>query len=109
MRLDFADLRKANLARLPAFGHDTVRDWTPSDWAMATTGELGELCNLLKKRLRGEDIPQQDIAFELADTLIYLDLLAAVLDIDLAAAVIEKFNIVSVRRGITQFVLEATQ
>ncbi len=62
-------------------------------------GEGGELCNMLKKRRRGEAIPDKDIAHELADIQIYLDLLAQRLGINLEAAVIEKFNIVSAKRG----------
>ncbi len=97
--LDFLELRVASVVRCENSFKKSVDDWSPSDWAIATTGELGELCNLLKKRLRGEVIDQQDIADEIADTLIYLDLLAARLDIDLGEAVRRKFNVVSERVG----------
>ncbi len=97
--LTFQELRTANVERCENSFKHSINDWSPSDWAMAATGELGELCNLLKKRLRGEDINQQDISHELADTVIYLDLLATRLDIDLAEAVRRKFNIVSERIG----------
>lgn len=73
--------------------------WTASDWAMAVTGEFGELCNMLKKRRRGEDISQEAIAKEFGDTLAYLDLLAQCVGIDLWAATISKFNEVSDRIG----------
>ena len=76
-----------------------INHWSPTDWACAFAGEVGEACNLIKKRRRGEDIPTQDIAYEIADAIIYADLLAARLGISLEDAVREKFNIVSDRVG----------
>lgn len=95
--LSFQELRAANVERCENSFKHSINDWSPSDWAMATTGELGELCNFLKKRMRGEDVNQQDIADELADVCIYLDLLAARVGVDLASAVRSKFNEVSLR------------
>jgi NTP pyrophosphatase (non-canonical NTP hydrolase) len=71
-------------------------------------GEAGETCNEVKKLRRLDDNPYNDaalerskqkekIAKELADTIIYADLLAARLGIDLGDAVIQKFNEVSRR------------
>lgn len=60
-------------------------------------GECGEACNLVKKLRRGENIHKDHIAHELADLVIYADLLAARLNINLGAAVVEKFNMVSDR------------
>jgi NTP pyrophosphatase (non-canonical NTP hydrolase) len=94
--LTFNELREANVGRCEDAFHP-VDAWSPSDWACAVAGEVGEACNLIKKLRRGEDVPQQDIAFELADAVTYLDLLAARLGIDLGEAVREKFNIVSER------------
>lgn len=68
---------------------------------MAMTGEQGELANLLKKIRRGDftlDEKRDEVAKEIADVAIYLDLLAAKLGIDLGKAVREKFNEVSDRR-----------
>ncbi len=76
-----------------------LKDWSPSDWALATTGELGELCNFLKKRRRGDSIDPKAIRDEFADVILYLDLWAASEGIDLAEAVISKFNEVSDRNG----------
>jgi NTP pyrophosphatase (non-canonical NTP hydrolase) len=64
---------------------------------MAAVGELGEMGNKLKKQLRGEYIDGKEIAWELADAIIYLDLLATHLQINLAEVLREKFNIVSDR------------
>lgn len=97
--LTFEELRRVNVERCESsdgFGHK-VAEWTPNDWAVACTGELGELCNLLKKRRRGECIIDFDIGEEIADVAIYLDLLAASLGIDLATVVRDKFNVVSER------------
>lgn len=109
--LTFADLRNANRFRLPIFknrhgkAYHTEEDgaeWSISDWFMATTGELGELGNLLKK-VRREDLSlddaRQEIANELADVACYLDILALRCGVDLGQAVIAKFNQVSQRVG----------
>ena len=76
--------------------------WSPSEWLTATVGELGEAANLIKKLNRDRDgVPgntetpvelRKALQDEIADTFIYLDLLAQALGIDLEAAVIEKFN-----------------
>lgn len=76
-----------------------LHSWTPLEWGGALAGEVGELCNLLKKLRRGEKIKTKDMAHELADVITYADLLASRLDIDLGEAVREKFNIVSKRWG----------
>lgn len=72
-------------------------------------GEAGEVCNAVKKLRRLADgtntakDPQttvevvEAIANELADTVIYADLLAARLHINLDHAVVRKFNEVSER------------
>ena len=88
------------------------KPWSLSDWATAVTGELGEACNVIKKlnRIRdginqnqkSEQELRKELAFELADTFLYLDLLAANADIDLWGAVREKFNIVSEQYGFEQ-------
>lgn len=62
-------------------------------------GECGEACNKIKKMRRGEDVPIKDVAHELADMVIYADLLATNLGISLGDAVQEKFNLVSDRQG----------
>lgn len=74
-------------------------------------GETGEACNKIKKlrRLDGADAGldtekrredlRQEIGKELADVVIYADLLAARLGISLGAYVRGKFNQVSRERG----------
>lgn len=92
--MTFTEFRIANVTRCERSFH-MCNDWTPTDWACALAGEVGEACNLVKKLRRGEAIPAQQIAKELADVITYCDLLAKRLDIDLESAVIDKFNEVS--------------
>lgn len=86
-RLDFATLRRANLARLPLF--PVLPDssaWTPTQWLIAMAGEAGEAANIYKKILRGTyvntDQGRQALADELADVAIYWDLLGISLGIE---------------------------
>ena len=96
--LSFKRLRDHNVRRCnEAFR--PLEDWSPTDWGCAMAGETGEACNLLKKMRRGEDVPLDHVAAELADVVTYADLLAARLGIDLGAAVVKKFDIVSRMKG----------
>ena len=101
MNLSFQSLRDANIARVTDYesmpgGIDT---WNPLEWAGALGGEAGELLNKCKKLRRGEDVPLEAIAEEIADVVIYADLVAARFRLDLAAEVAKKFNVVSERIG----------
>lgn len=98
--LTFDRLRTQNAARTRDVFHP-IGEWSPTDWATAMAGECGEACNLIKKQRRGERVPLSDIGDELADLIIYADLLAARLGIDLDNAIRRKFNDVSKRRGST--------
>lgn len=110
--LNFTALRYYNVKRCHEVFHP-VSDWTPAEWAVAMAGEAGEVCNAVKKLRRLADgtntakDPQTEaeavaiIAQELADTVIYADLLAARLGIDLGEAVRAKFNEVSDRMNST--------
>lgn len=112
--LDLNSLRIQNVGRCEEVFHK-LDDWSPSDWATALAGEVGECCNFIKKlrRLDGadahhdtpkeRDFLKQEIGKELADILIYLDLLAARFDIDLSEVTIKKFNEVSDKRGSTYY------
>lgn len=107
--LTFDELRRVNLARCRRWHPGGVADWSLSDWAVAMAGEAGEACNVVKKLNRERDAigGNKDadgdlrgaLAAEIADTLLYLDLLAARAGINLDAAVADKFNAVSVRMG----------
>lgn len=111
--LTFDQLTRTNRARCarwhPGFPDDET--WTGSDWSNAMCGEVGEAANVVKKLRRtetgtapGPDDPDRatllvDLGKELADAIIYADLLATFYGIDLPAAVIAKFNAVSIRQG----------
>lgn len=110
--LSFARLSHTNLQRCEDVFHK-IEVWTPTDWACAFAGEAGEVCNQVKKlrRLDDADKPidtperremlKASIAMELADAVIYADLLASRLGINLADAVTMKFNLVSQERDST--------
>jgi NTP pyrophosphatase (non-canonical NTP hydrolase) len=112
MILTFEELRSANVTRCEEVFHGLDR-WTPTDWATAVAGECGEACNEVKKLRRLDDADSSSdtpvererlrlaIGKEIADLVIYADLLAARLGIDLGESIIEKFNEVSQRRGST--------
>ncbi len=110
--LDLRALREANVKRCEqSFG--SCRDWSPADWSNAMAGEAGELlelmlpllvrtnsiCNLTKKVQRGDQVSLDEIGKEIADVVIYADLLSHRLGIDLSDAVRKKFDEVSARVG----------
>lgn len=109
--LTFALLRGANSQRLHSFKnakgelvHKDKPDWKLSQWGCALAGEVGEALNIIKKKERGDFTQEewearhkQELANELADVMIYLDLLALHAGISLQEAVIFKFNVVSNR------------
>jgi NTP pyrophosphatase (non-canonical NTP hydrolase) len=113
--LTFAQVTAVNVSRCDRWHKGGINDWTPERWMTATTGELGEAANALKKLFRIDDeianISEADrqistrqeaidkIAEEVADTFIYLNLFACRLGIDLAAEVVKKFNTTSERYG----------
>ncbi len=96
--LKFSELRLHNVARCVACFHP-LESWSETDWATAAAGEMGEMCNFIKKRRRGEVVNPLEVAKEMADIVTYLDLLAARMGIDLGAVVRIKFNQISAECG----------
>lgn len=102
--MKFSDLRAANTER--------QREWPGNDQAdiafrgLEVAGEFGEVAEAIKKYLRvergirGSTATLDDVASEMADAIIALDLLAGQLDIDLGNAVAEKFNATSKKYGL---------
>ena len=94
-----ADLRKANAER--------QKEWDPNDAITLEyrgnelAGETGEACNIIKKMARerigiqGSTATKTELADELADIIICVDLLAMHVGIDLESAVKRKFNATS--------------
>ncbi len=105
---DFAVFNRRRCEAPRGFDH-SLDEWSLSDWMTATLGELGEAANVAKKLNRVRDnipgnseTPEQleaMLADELADTFIYLDLLAQSQGISLQDAVIAKFNRTSEKIG----------
>lgn len=94
--LRFEVLRSANRHRCETKFHP-VSEWSETDWATAVGGEAGEALNKIKKRRRGEAIDVNDVADELADAVIYADLLCTRMGVRLEDAIRRKFNEVSDR------------
>ena len=105
---DFSVLNRRRCEAQNGFNHPLSR-WSLSDWMTATMGELGEAANVAKKLNRVRDgipgnaeTPEQlraMLADELADTFIYLDLLAQSQGIILEDAVLTKFKKTSAKIG----------
>lgn len=111
---DFSVFNRRRCEDKKGFNH-TLDSWSLSDWITATTGELGEAANVAKKLNRVRDgIPgnsetpeelQAALADEIADTFIYLDLLAQSQGINLEEAVLDKFNRTSEKIGYDRILL----
>jgi NTP pyrophosphatase (non-canonical NTP hydrolase) len=124
MKLTFEAVRNANRIRCAEKFHE-IDSWSASDWGNAMAGEFGEVagelldlhtlslaflskvnaCDTIKKMLRqlkGDEQYQvlvAKLAKELADVVLYADLLSERLDINLGESVRAKFNEVSVKRN----------
>ena len=111
MSLHFESFSRVNRDRCEAsngFNH-ALQSWTLSDWFTAALGELGEAANVAKKlnRIRdgikgnteGEADLRAKLRAEIADTFIYLDLLAQSAGFSLAEAVVETFDRKSAQIG----------
>ncbi len=104
----FSETNRERCESPRGFNHK-LDSWSLSDWFTAALGELGEAANVAKKLNRVRDgIPgnketelelREKLARELADTFIYLDLLAQAAGIDMGAAVAEAFNAKSKQLG----------
>jgi NTP pyrophosphatase (non-canonical NTP hydrolase) len=99
LEVSFSELSFANRRRCERDFHRKIDDWSPSDWAVAVAGEVGEACNLVQKLRRGEEVDPQAIADELADAVMNADLLCQRLGLDLGETVRRKFNEISERVG----------
>lgn len=120
--LTLAKIAEQNRARCVRWhgdgtGASEYEAWGGADWSNAMCGEAGEAANVVKKMRRHETRRQggphaplpyntadwehlrSALADELADVVLYLDLLADHYDIDLEQAVREKFNRVSEAQG----------
>ncbi len=94
----FQTMNKARCAELFRF----QGKWPIQNWALAIAGEAGELCNLIKKTLRGDFTVEdkiEEILLELADVITYCDLAITELGADTEKVLLAKFDLVSKRHG----------
>lgn len=102
--LSFADLADANRARQIEW--DPANSLTLAFRGNEMAGEVGEACNIIKKLERerlglpGGRATSEALAEELADVIICTSLIATSEGIDLAQAVIDKFNKSSDKLGL---------
>lgn len=106
--LSFEDLRQANFKRQVDWEND--KDIFSLEYlGCAMAGEVGEACNVIKKLVRerrgaaGSRTTYERLAEELADVIIYADLIAKREGINLGEAVREKFNSTSKKYGFGVF------
>ena len=100
-------LRSVNRSRAARW--DPAGKWDLADRAVEMAGEVGELCNVIKKLSRARDgMPgnkhseaqlREMLAEEAADVLITLDLVCNQAGIDLTSSTRRKFNATSERVG----------
>ena len=117
--LTFKRLSRANRSRLVRWHPPNTQQWSLADWSNAMQGEAGECGNFIKKLRRletgtafpkrgvddlDENILAKKAGLEIADTVIYADLLAQELQrkyggYPLEELITTKFNAVSRREG----------
>lgn len=94
--LTFSELRHADIIRQKEWDSGNVIDLAYRGNELA--GEVGEACNVIKKLvreakgIRGSRATYEQLADELADVIICVDLIAMSCGIDLGGSVICKFN-----------------
>ncbi|WP_240233562.1 MazG-like family protein [Devosia lacusdianchii] len=103
--LSFNALREANAARQIEW--DADNQLTLAYRGNEFAGEAGEVCNVIKKLeperlgIRGSRDTVEHLAEELADAVMTADLIANQAGIDLAAAIVRKFNQTSLQHGLS--------
>lgn len=118
--LHLSELRRVNLRRRRRWHGVGTEEWSGADWSNAMCGEAGETANVVKKLRRHEtgtaregapevDVLRKKLAHEIADIVIYADLLAAYYGIDLSRAVVEKFNKDSEKNGFPERLVGGTK
>ena len=104
MSLNLQTFRTTNVDRA-IHGFNCYNNQPLTYWTTALAGEVGELCNMIKKLQRVEkggidggnsykaiDIDKKMLQEEIGGIAIYLDLLASLLDIELEEAIRTTFN-----------------
>lgn len=116
MNLDFKKFSEVNANRAVE-GFKTYKNVPITYWTTALSGEMGELCNMVKKMERvahggidggssytAKDITPEMLKEEIGGIGIYLDLLSTLLGISLEEAIVDTFNSKSEKYGFKQFI-----
>lgn len=87
---------KEILEKIENFGCDH-----PSYWGCAIAGEVGELCNIIKKHERDGISAKifEDVTEEIADVFIYTVLIARYYNIDFEKSILDKLDKIALRRA----------
>jgi len=118
MELDLKELREKSVLRaIECF--KTYKNVPITYWTTAIAGEVGEVCNMIKKIERVDhggidagssytaaSITPDMLKEEIGGIAIYLDLLASLLGISLEDAIIHTFNSKSEKYGFPYFLNE---
>jgi NTP pyrophosphatase (non-canonical NTP hydrolase) len=118
MSFDFQAFRQQNISRARN-GFRCYDNQPMTYWTTALAGEVGELCNMIKKLERvqrggidggstytAKNIDTKMLKEEIGGIAIYLDLLASLLHIDLQEAIVDTFNEKSVKYGFSEKIKE---
>ena len=102
--LSFKEFQALNRKRCEEAFHlvGDEKAWSFDKWCLALAGEVGELCNCVKKALRGDyklEDRREEILAELADIITYADLAISHLGADTEDVLMAKFVEVSGRVG----------
>jgi NTP pyrophosphatase (non-canonical NTP hydrolase) len=107
----FRSISETNHRRAVRWHKGGLDEWSALEWAGAMCGEAGEVANVCKKLKRLEDGISQKrdkstgdeliakLKGKVADVFLYLDLICQRYGIDMRAAIVSKFNLVSEREG----------
>lgn len=90
--LTFRNFQRANTAR-DEFIREGKKPWPPHDFALAAAGPVGYIAHLLTSERRGNDVAEGEIFDEIADAVIYLDLLCSSMGGSLDQVLARKFNV----------------
>lgn len=121
--LSFEQIATVSAQRSKKWHKDGEAEWTILEWAGAMCGECGEAANVAKKIRRiqlGMNLPRagkslgpeallgliEHLGEELADTFLYMVLLASKNNIDLPQAILKKFNSVSEEYGFPEQLIQ---
>lgn len=111
----FEKFSTINKQRAERWHKGPLSTWSATDWSNALAGEVGELCNAVKKLRRLQMQMQQHdgdspaphdmstalskIKNEIGDVFTYLDLCAQFFEFDMFESVRDTFNSISIREG----------